>query len=66
MPYKPAESYSITKKEAPEMFEIANIIGESAGWSVAQTIEFLALEAGRPLTKEIKKRKANEALPFRG
>ncbi len=60
MPYKPAESYSIIEKDAPELFKIANIIGEDKDWSVAQTIEALAIEAGLRQIKEIKKRKAKK------
>ncbi len=60
MPYKPAESYSITKEEAPEMFEVANIVGKDKDWSVAQTIEALAIEAGLRQIDEIKKRKAKK------
>lgn len=60
MPYKPAESYSITKDEAPEMFEIANVVGKDKDWSVAQTIEALAIEAGLRQIEEIKKQKVKE------
>ena len=60
MPYKPAETYSITKDEAPELFKIANILGEDRDWSVAQTIESLAIIGGLELVEEIKKRKAKK------